>query len=94
MEDMNKETAAHKRDDALKNFTRNDVHCPLLNDTCRWDCECIEKPTAFNRSGKNHKAGVKAEDTPYKDLYAWEVSDWACGNAMFSGERYEQNTNY
>ena len=89
---MNKEPAEHKRDEMT--FDRTYVFCPLSRGKCMEACECIVKPIVFNRSGA--AIGVrKVGDPPaYQDSHAYEISDWACGNAMFSGERYEQNTNY
>ncbi len=79
---MTKTEAEAKVTDFKGRFNEIQGHkmCPLFHDVCVMNCECIEEPTIYNRYGK--------PDTFPDD---WEAIPWVCGNAMFSGLRYEQN---
>lgn len=66
-----------------KNNKDPDWFCPLINGMCRKDCTCFEKSISHMVSyhfSSNEKG--------------FDVSDPYCGNAMFSGETWEQNGGY
>lgn len=71
------ESQAEIRLDMFKEF-RGKVFCPLIDGNCVEGCECEGKPTVVY-FGARDQGGVPVEPD------RWDVMNWRCENAMFSG---------